>query len=368
MAVVQTKALTKVFKERSLGAVNHVDLETREGEFLVLLGPSGSGKTTLLRMIAGLEQPTSGEVLIGGEVVNHLSPRERKIAMVFQSYALYPHLTTYGNIVFPLKAQKVPREQHRQKVEWAASLLGINALLDRKPRQLSGGERQRVALARAIVREPLVFLLDEPLSNLDAKLRSQTRGEIKRLQRDRAKTTIYVTHDQVEAMTMGDRIAVLRDGNLEQVGDAHEVYSRPANAFVAGFLGSPAMSFAHFEVRATGKELELVNGTVRFVLPESLTALGSTSRSSIRIGVRPEDVIPWSSGGNLVGPLKGRVQYVEALGRETFVGVELGEGVLFTAQIAGGERVDPGDVLELGFKKGKMYLFDEHDGSSMGQV
>jgi ABC-type Fe3+/spermidine/putrescine transport system ATPase subunit len=162
MAVVQTKALTKVFKERSLGAVNHVDLETQEGEFLVLLGPSGSGKTTLLRMIAGLEQPTSGEILIGGRVVNHLSPRERKIAMVFQSYALYPHLTAYGNIAFPLKAQKVPREQHRKKVEWAASLLGINSLLDRKPRQLSGGERQRVALARAIVREPLVFLIWMP--------------------------------------------------------------------------------------------------------------------------------------------------------------------------------------------------------------
>ena len=225
---------------------------------------------------------------------------------------------------------------------------------------------ERVALGRALVRDPEVFLMDEPLSNLDAKLRSQTRGEIKRLQRDRAKTTIYVTHDQVEAMTMGDRIAVLREGNLEQVGDAHEVYSRPANAFVAGFLGSPAMSFAPFEVRANGKELELVNGNVRFVLPEALTALGSQSRSSIRIGVRPEDVVPWSSGGDLVGPQKGRVRYVEALGRETFVGVELGEGVLFTAQIAAEERIGPGDTLELGIKRGRMYLFDESDGTSVG--
>jgi ABC-type sugar transport system ATPase subunit len=215
------------------------------------------------------------------------------------------------------------------------------------------------------VRDPEVFLMDEPLSNLDAKLRSQTRGEIKRLQRDRAKTTIYVTHDQVEAMTMGDRIAVLREGNLEQVGNAHEVYSRPANAFVAGFLGSPAMSFARFEVRATGDGLELVNGDVRFVVPSGQTPLGSQSRSAIRIGVRPEDVLTWGAG-ELVGPIKGRVQYVEALGRETFVGVDAGEGVSFTAQVAGGERVDPGDVLELGFKRGRIYLFDDQDGSAVG--
>jgi multiple sugar transport system ATP-binding protein len=242
MAVVETRKLTKVFKEGELGAVNEVDLETREGEFLVFLGPSGSGKTTLLRMIAGLETPTAGEILIGGKVVNDLTPRERRIAMVFQSYALYPHLTVYKNIAFPLKAQKVPKHTHKEKVEWAASLLGIGALLDRKPRELSGGERQRVALARAIVREPSVFLLDEPLSNLDAKLRLSAREELERFHRRVGTTTIYVTHDQVEAMAMGDRVIVLNKGVVRQIGTPKEVYDDPADTFVATFLGSPPMN------------------------------------------------------------------------------------------------------------------------------
>src|SRR5882762_2098548 len=242
MAVVETHDLTKVFKEGQLGAVNNVNLETREGEFLVFLGPSGSGKTTLLRMIAGLETPTSGEILIGGQVVNDLSPRERRIAMVFQSYALYPHLSVYKNIAFPLKAQNVKKELHKEKVEWAASLLGIDALLDRKPRELSGGERQRVALARAIVREPAVFLLDEPLSNLDAKLRASAREELERFHRRVGTTTIYVTHDQVEAMAMGDRVLVLNKGVVHQLGTPKEVYDEPADTFVATFLGSPPMN------------------------------------------------------------------------------------------------------------------------------
>ena len=242
MAVVETRNLTKVFKEGELGAVNDVSLVTEEGEFLVCLGPSGSGKTTLLRMIAGLETPTSGEILIGGQVVNRLSPRERRIAMVFQSYALYPHLSVYKNIAFPLKAQKVPKDQHRKKVEWAAELLGIGRLLDRKPRELSGGERQRVALARAIVREPAVFLLDEPLSNLDAKLRASARQELEQFQARVATTTIYVTHDQVEAMAMGDRIVVMNFGEVRQIGSAAEVYDDPADTFVATFLGSPPMN------------------------------------------------------------------------------------------------------------------------------
>jgi multiple sugar transport system ATP-binding protein len=264
MAVVATRNLSKVFKEGELGAVNNVNLETREGEFLVFLGPSGSGKTTLLRMIAGLEQPTAGEILISGRVVNDLSPRERRIAMVFQSYALYPHLTVYKNIAFPLRAQKAikvtapetgqplgilerirkKRELEKEKVQWAASLLGIGALLDRKPRELSGGERQRVALARAIVREPSVFLLDEPLSNLDAKLRASAREELERFHRRIGTTTIYVTHDQVEAMAMGDRIVVLNKGYVRQIGTPKEVYDQPADTFVATFLGSPPMNLA----------------------------------------------------------------------------------------------------------------------------
>src|SRR6476659_3130672 len=242
MAVVETRKLTKIFKEGELGAVNEVDLETREGEFLVFLGPSGSGKTTLLRMIAGLESPTSGQILIGGKVVNDLTPRERRIAMVFQSYALYPHLTVYNNIAFPLKAQNVPKNMNKEKVEWAASLLGIQGLLKRKPRELSGGERQRVALARAIVREPAVFLLDEPLSNLDAKLRLSAREELERFHRRVGTTTIYVTHDQVEAMAMGDRVMVLNKGVVRQLGTPKEVYDDPADTFVATFLGSPPMN------------------------------------------------------------------------------------------------------------------------------
>src|SRR3974377_1577711 len=238
MAVVETRDVTKVFKEGHLGAVNNVSFETREGEFLVFLGPSGSGKTTLLRMIAGLETPTSGKILIGGQVVNDLSPRERRVAMVFQSYALYPHLSVYKNIAFPLKAQNVPKDQHRKKVEWAAGLLGIGALLERKPRELSGGERQRVALARAIVREPTVFLLDEPLSNLDAKLRASAREELERFHKSVGTTTIYVARAQVEAMAMGDRVVVLHQGFVRQVGTPKEVYEEPADTFVATFLGS----------------------------------------------------------------------------------------------------------------------------------
>jgi len=240
MAQVGTRGLKKYFGE--VRAVDGVDLTTREGEFLVLLGPSGCGKTTLLRMIAGLERPSAGEVLIDDQVVNELPPRVRKIAMVFQNYALYPHMTVFKNIVFPLKAQKVPKDQWKQKVVTAASMFGIEKLLERKPRELSGGERQRVALARAMVREPTVFLFDEPLSNLDAKLRHAARFELKRFQEDIGITTIYVTHDQVEAMGLGDRIAVMSEGRVRQIGAPREVYHEPADTFVATFMGSPPMN------------------------------------------------------------------------------------------------------------------------------
>jgi multiple sugar transport system ATP-binding protein len=240
MAVVETRQLQKHFND--IRAVDGIDLLIKEGEFLVLLGPSGSGKTTLMRMIAGLEKPTGGEVRIGDRIVNDLPPRARKIAMVFQSYALYPHMTVYNNIAFPLKAQRLDKTAIRQKVEWAAGLFNIQRLLDRKPRQLSGGERQRVALARAVVREPDVFLLDEPLSNLDAKLRAMARDDLKQFQRNLGVTTIYVTHDQVEAMGMGDRVAVMSNGRIRQLGTPHELYHAPADTFVATFLGSPPMN------------------------------------------------------------------------------------------------------------------------------
>src|SRR5882724_2773649 len=296
MAVVETRDLTKVFKEGQLGAVNNVNLETREGEFLVFLGPSGSGKTTLLRMIAGLETPTAGEILIGGQVVNDLSPRERRIAMVFQSYALYPHLSVYKNIAFPLKAQNVKKELHKEKVEWAASLLGIGALLDRKPRELSGGERQRVALARAIVREPAVFLLDEPLSNLDAKLRASAREELERFHRRIGTTTIYVTHDQVEAMAMGDRVLVLNQGMVHQLGTPADVYDNPADTFVATFLGSPPMNLAKLD---------------EFI-----------------VGFRPEHFRPKSSVAGDAAGFRLKVEHIEYLGAEWIVSGTVLGGIL----------------------------------------
>ncbi len=250
MAVVETQGLEKRFGE--VRAVNGVDIVSSEGEFLVLLGPSGCGKTTLLRMIAGLERPSAGNIFIGGEVVTHLPPRARGIAMVFQSYALYPHMTIFKNIAFPLKAVRMSKGEIDRKVKWAACMFGIERFLQRKPRELSGGERQRVALARALVREPNVFLLDEPLSNLDAKLRASAREELYRFQKGVGITTIYVTHDQVEAMGMGDRIAVMDHGKVRHLGTPAEVYSDPADTFVAGFLGSPPMNLMKTKGRIVG--------------------------------------------------------------------------------------------------------------------
>ncbi|MGW8224871.1 MAG: ABC transporter ATP-binding protein [Anaerolineales bacterium] len=246
MAVIETRDLTKHFGE--VKAVNGIDLSIREGELMVILGPSGCGKTTLMRMIAGLEKPTGGKVMIGGENVTELPPRARPIAMVFQSYALYPHMTVFNNIAFPLKARGgFSKDELKEKVEWAASLLGIERLLTRKPRELSGGERQRVALSRALAKEPGVLLLDEPLSNLDAKLRASARDELQRFQRRLGITTIFVTHDQIEAMGMGDRIVVMSGGKIVQVGTPQEVYHDSANVFVAQFLGSPGMNILEMD-------------------------------------------------------------------------------------------------------------------------
>jgi multiple sugar transport system ATP-binding protein len=294
MAILETQHLSKHYRRGGPAAVEDVNLRSSEGEFLVFLGPSGAGKSTLLRMIAGLEQPSAGEILIGGRVVTDLAPRERRIAMVFQSYALYPHLTVAQNIAFPLKAQKVPRDQHWRKVEWASSLLGIGQLLDRRPRELSGGERQRVALARAIVREPSLFLLDEPLSNLDAKLRATAREELARFHKETATTTVYVTHDQVEAMAMGDRIVVLHEGFVRQIGTPREVYDEPADTFVATFLGSPPMNVLDVD--------------------------------GVRAGIRPEHLVPAAQApqARLRFPL--RVTNLEYLGSERIVYARLEDG------------------------------------------
>jgi ABC-type sugar transport system ATPase subunit len=273
MKTVEVQGIVKMFDGGRVKALDGIDLSTAQGEYLVLLGPSGCGKTTLLRTIAGLEHPNDGDVLIGGHLVNELPPRARQIAMVFQSYALYPHKTVLANIVFPLKPEQIPKQEREQKARWAADLLGIGHLLNRKPRQLSGGERQRVALARALVREPAVFLLDEPLSNLDAKLRTSARDELKRFQQQVGTTTIYVTHDQTEAMGLGDRIAVLDSGRMRQVGTPREVYDEPADTFVATFIGSPPMNLVQRGDRLVGFRpehllpAENVPGDARVTMP-----------------------------------------------------------------------------------------------------
>ena len=274
MAIVEARAIKKNYG--NVAAVNGIDLLIGDGEFLVLLGPSGCGKTTLLRMIAGFETPDSGELLIGGRVVNDLPPRNRKIAMVFQSYALYPHMTVWDNIAFPLRNQRASSTVISEKVQWAASLFGIGHLLARKPRELSGGERQRVALARALVREPSVFLLDEPLSNLDAQLRSSARDELQQFQKRIGTTTIYVTHDQVEAMGLGDRIAVMKTGTVRQIGTPQEIYDEPADTFVAAFVGSPPMNILQHRDYLLGFRPE-------HFLPE---ANGSTRNDIVTIAFR----------------------------------------------------------------------------------
>ena len=287
MAEVTLKALTKSFK--NITAVNSMDLAIRDGEFMVFVGPSGCGKTTALRMIAGLEEPTDGEILIGDRLVNDVSPKDRDIAMVFQNYALYPHMSVYDNMAFGLKLRKVPKAEIKSRVDEVAGMLGLQQLLDRKPKALSGGQRQRVALGRAIVRKPQVFLMDEPLSNLDAKLRVQTRNEIIKLHRRLGVTTIYVTHDQVEAMTMGDRITVMKDGLIQQVDTPLNLYNKPVNMFVAGFIGSPAMNFIQGKVEGDGK----APGVQRRFLPgEAAGRPGGTPegahRQGSRVGRSPE--------------------------------------------------------------------------------
>src|SRR5438093_1699918 len=289
MAQVMLKDLNRKFDE--VHAVKDVNLLIRDKEFIVLVGPSGCGKSTTLRMVAGLEDITSGEIYLGDQLVNNLPPKDRDMAMVFQNYALYPHMTVYDNMAFGLKMRKFPKAEIQKRVQDAAEILGIQDLLKRKPRQLSGGQRQRVAVGRAIVRHPQVFLFDEPLSNLDAKLRVQMRVELKRLH-DRLETTaIYVTHDQVEAMTLGDRVVVMKDGWIQQVGEPLELYGKPANRFVAGFIGSPSMNFVEVTVAETGGALWADTTGLRAKVPPALAGrLGAYKRHRVTLGIRPEDL------------------------------------------------------------------------------
>jgi multiple sugar transport system ATP-binding protein len=324
MAGVAFEHVAKVYPDGTR-AVDDLTLEIRDGEFVVIVGPSGSGKTTALRMVAGLEEISEGTIAIGNRVVNHVPSRDRNIAMVFQSYALYPHLSVFENIAFGLRVKKLARPVIKRRVEQAADLLKLEDLLDRKPRALSGGQRQRVAMGRAIVREPSLFLMDEPLSNLDAQLRVHTRAEIGRLQRQLGITTIYVTHDQVEAMTMSDRVAVMRNGKLQQFAPPQEVYARPANAFVGGFIGSPAMNFLEGTLQRSNGNISVLLGDQHLALDASVLEqrprLGAYGEGRVIVGIRPESIqdaalVPDAPRDHL---LHGTVELREALGPELFV-------------------------------------------------
>lgn len=338
---VEVKNLRKLYDGGHVHAIDGVDLAIEEGEYLVLLGPSGCGKTTLLRTIAGLEQPTEGEVLIGGSVVNGLPPRVRKIAMVFQSYALYPHKTVFGNIVFPLKPEKMARPERESQVRWAADLLGIGHLLDRKPRQLSGGERQRVALARALVRAPHVFLLDEPLSNLDAKLRASARDELKRFQQRLGTTTIYVTHDQAEAMGLGDRIAVMDHGKLRQLGHPVEVYDDPADTFVATFIGSPPMNLIPHD------------GTLVGFRPEHLLPVEHIRGERVTTSFHVDRIEYLSGDRHVYGTVSG-------LGEQSRVIARLPATVT--------DPVTPGESHAFGVGVDRIRFFDADSGTRTGSI
>ena len=318
MAEIQFLNVSKLYGGDTV-AVSDLTLTIREGEFVVLVGPSGCGKTTALRMVAGLEEITNGEIRIGNQVVNDLPPRERDVAMVFQNYALYPHKSVYENLAFGLRMRRVPKAEQKERVEEIARVLGLQDMLQRRPAQLSGGQRQRVAMGRAIVREPKAFLMDEPLSNLDAKLRGQMRAEIARIQQKLKVTTLYVTHDQVEAMTMGHRVAVMRDGLLQQVDTPQQLYDAPANLFVASFVGSPPMNLIEAEVEQDGSGLVCRSGATVIDLPPDVVAMrpqlsGLVGRRIV-VGIRPEVVGDGTDGARL----RGRVLLVEALGAEQLV-------------------------------------------------
>src|SRR5689334_12402719 len=393
MASITLHSVTKRYRDGTL-AVRGVDLEIADGEFMILVGPSGCGKTTLLRMIAGLEAITDGEILVDGHVVNDITPRKRDMAMVFQNYALYPHMTVARNMGFALRRQDVPADEIRRKVEETAELLGISDQLERKPANLSGGQRQRVAMGRAIVRDPTAFLMDEPLSNLDAKLRIQTRAEILRIQRKLRTTTVYVTHDQTEAMTLGDRLAVMRDGVLQQVGSPDELYNHPRNVFVAGFIGAPAMNFLPGEI---------ANGSLKFALAtiplDDVRNAGervTQGDGHVLVGIRPEDFEDASLAGERghgirikavidvlestgsdryahlsTGERNGSHELDESLLRELkAMAIESGDDITPTsldviARVDASSRLDEGKEGELWLDTTKLHLFDPATGERL---
>ncbi|MFL5938524.1 MAG: ABC transporter ATP-binding protein [Gaiellaceae bacterium] len=391
MAEIALERLTKVYPDGT-HAVSELDLQVDDAELMVFVGPSGCGKTTALRMVAGLEDITAGSVRIGERVVNKLPPKDRDVAMVFQNYALYPHMTAYDNMAFGLKMRSVPRTEIRRRVNDAARVLGLEQVLSKKPRTLSGGQRQRVAMGRAIVREPQAFLMDEPLSNLDAKLRVEMRAEIARIQRDLSATTIYVTHDQVEAMTLGDRVAVMRDGHLQQVGTPKDLYERPLNLFVAEFIGSPAMNLVGADVVEEDGSLAAVFGDNRLDV-RGRDALRPFAGRRVIMGIRPEDLEDASvAGRGSGGTINAVVDIREDLGSEILVHFGVGapavrgedveaalgeealeatsdsarqKGSLFTARVSRESRAEEGEPIELAVDGRRLHFFELETGDAI---
>ena len=362
MSSVTFKNVHKSYDNKKL-IINDVSLDIKDKEFIVLVGASGCGKSTALRMIAGLEDITSGEILIDDKVVNNVHPKDRDIAFVFQSYALYPHMSVYDNIAFGLKMRKVDKQTIDKKVKEAAEILNLTQFLDRKPKQLSGGQRQRVALGRAIVRNPKVFLMDEPLSNLDAKLRVQMRTEISKLHHKLQTTFIYVTHDQVEAMTMGTRIVVMKDGIIQQVDSPQNIYNYPANLFVAGFIGSPQMNFLEGRIEKDGNEVIAIFGDNKIVLPkekaETLVKEGYIGKT-VTLGIRPEHL---SDDAELIAEnpnsiVKGNVEVIELMGAESYIYTRCGKDPL-NVRVEGTTNLKIGEVAKLHLRAEKLHVFDK---------
>ncbi|MBM4030315.1 MAG: sn-glycerol-3-phosphate ABC transporter ATP-binding protein UgpC [Planctomycetes bacterium] len=366
MAEVVIEGVTKVYPG-NVAAVRNVSLHIKDLELMVLVGPSGCGKSTMLRMVAGLEEITEGVISIGGRVVNDVPPKDRDIAMVFQNYALYPHMTVYNNMAFGLKLRRYPKPEIDERVREAAGILGIEALLDRKPKALSGGERQRVAVGRAIVRKPKVFLFDEPLSNLDAKLRVEMRAELNKLHHRLETTMIYVTHDQVEAMTLGDRIAVMKDGTLQQVAPPLEIYDRPANQFVAGFIGTPPMNFLKGTLVAQDGALFFDEGSARLRLPERFwPLLARRAGQKAILGVRPETVTaqPDPAAAGQQNTLRVKINVVEPLGDEMLLYLSTPRHDLI-AKMDAHQRAEVGQEMTVAIQVARSHVFDPDTGVNL---
>ena len=362
MAQVHLRGVKKSYDK--LEVIHGVDIEIADGEFIVIVGPSGCGKSTLLRMVAGLERITGGEIAIGDRVVNELEPKDRDIAMVFQNYALYPHFSVYENMAYGLKIRGLSKAEIDQRVQKAAKILELGTFLQRRPRQLSGGQRQRVAMGRAIVREPAVFLFDEPLSNLDAKLRVQMRLEIKRLQRELDVTSIYVTHDQVEAMTLADRLIVMNAGVADQIGTPMDVYERPASVFVAGFIGSPSMNFLAGKVAADGASIDLAGTGSQHVTLTLGLRTAAPAGSPVALGVRPEHLHPASDG-----PLEFEIELAEPLGADTLLHGRFGEAhELVTVRQGGHVQAKPGEKRRFKAEPGHLHVFDSQTGKRIADA